>query len=89
MYLKNNNRVFIQEIKNSKHRSCCSRLTHREAVEEGLELGLAGTHHFGNVGDLQTQAGHALRLADHGEDLGVEVDKQLLGLRVTHQQRGL
>lgn len=63
--------------------------SHHKAVVESLELCLACPHHLGSRRDLQAQTSHALRLSNHDQDLGVEVDEELLGLWVTHQQGGL
>ena len=61
-------------------------MAYRKTVEERLVLRLSGAHHLGDIGDLEPKASHALGLTDHGEDLGVKVHKQLLGLWVAHQQ---
>jgi hypothetical protein len=63
--------------------------THLHGVVVVFVLRLLDAHRVSDDGDLETQARHALRLADHGQDLGVKVHVEVVALRVPHQQGGL
>ena len=83
IYSISNEKFFSNFLKFYEESTHCVYL---QSIVVVFVLCLLGSHGNSQRGDLQSQAGHALSLPDHGQNLGVKVHKQLPSLGVFDQE---